>query len=243
MNFLRLFIFHFILFAKNRYFILVTVTSTLSILLIQYILVYNTTGLADETIWLRTGIFGMWGTTIVAAGILTYQKFLGTLKYLINGKYSPYKSIIALILSCSSFGILAFFISYLVSAIVGIKVSMITVELIVAILLFYTGAIVYSIVIGSLFVLTRNAITYEQIINIPFLIFSGLLSIPFISDKVLYSMQFINPISGPIRYLLNYTDKYILSAVISQIIWLVIGYVAFNYVMYKVKVSGRIEVV
>lgn len=242
MNYLSMYIFHLKIFAKNRYFLSLMTFSTLSLVLMQYIIAYSTDSLSDTTIWIRAGIFGMWGTTITAAGIITFQKFMGTLPYILNGKVSEFQSISALILPCSSFGLLAFPVSYIACFILGIEVTVISFEMIVALLFLYTGAVSYSLFIAPMFVLTRNAILYEQVINIPILLISGIFSIDFISENVLNVTQYINPLTAPIRYLMGYSEELIIPSIVAQVIWFSMAYIAGSYILKQVKQSGKIEV-
>lgn len=242
MIFIQLFIFHFKIFAKNKYFLTLMLTTTISILISQYIIAYSTDNLDDTTIWIRSAIFGLWSTTITAAGMITFQKFLGTLPYLLNNNYSVHKTIISLVLPCSSFGLLAFPVSIVFAKILNLSILHSSSNMILGVTLLYSGAVSYSLVIAPLFVLTRNAIIYEQVLNIPVILISGIFDIGFISDKFLDVMQYFNPISGPIRYLMGYTNTYMISTMIAQIIWFSASYFIINYIMKKMKTTGKIEV-
>ncbi len=242
MIFTKLFIFHFKIFAKNKYFLTLMLTTTISILVAQYIIAYSTNSLNDTSIWIRAAIFGLWATTITAAGMITFQKFLGTLPYLLGSNYNVHKTILSLILPCSSFGLLAFVVSFIGAKLLGLPVLYFDTSQFVAVLFLYFGAVSYSLVIAPLFVLTRNAIVYEQILNIPVILISGIFNVNLLSESFLNTMQYFNPISGPIRYLMGYTDDYLLSAFISQIIWFTVSYFIVNYIMNEIKRSGKIEV-
>ena len=87
MRFLRLFWFQFKLYVSNQYFFWPTITSTVSIFILQYTIAYANHGLNDPMVWIRSAVFGLWASCTTAAGSIGYQRFQGTLPYIINTRY------------------------------------------------------------------------------------------------------------------------------------------------------------
>ena len=56
-QFLSLSTFHLKLFARNGYFVSTMLTSTLGMLLLQYVIAYAAHTLSDPFLWVRAGIF------------------------------------------------------------------------------------------------------------------------------------------------------------------------------------------
>ena len=79
MRFLRLFWFQFKLYISNQYFFWLTITSTVSIFILQYTIAYANHGLNDPMVWIRSAVFGLWSSCTTAAGSIGYQRFQGTL--------------------------------------------------------------------------------------------------------------------------------------------------------------------
>lgn len=111
MRFIRLFWFHFKEYLSDQYFVVLTITNTLSIFLVQYTLAYANHELNNSSIWIQSAIFGMWSSCTTAAGSIGFERLKGTLPYLINNAYDERLSMIALLLpaylriNCFSFSL------------------------------------------------------------------------------------------------------------------------------------------
>lgn len=112
MNFFNLVKFHFKNYIQTSYFVILLITSTLSILLLQFIVSWGTNSQIDPNIWLRTGIFGLWACGTTAAGIIGMQRWQGTIMYLINNPVSDYQSLSAVVLPAGIFGVFSFPLAY-----------------------------------------------------------------------------------------------------------------------------------
>lgn len=218
------------------------ITSTLSILLLQYIISRSTGGQPDSYIWIRTGIFGLWACGTTAAGIIGMQKWQGTILYLINNAISDYQSLAAVVFPASIFGVFSFPIAYFVSVMLNIQVEF-SLETILAVFLYWIGAMLFDLVIAAFFVLTPNAIVYEELITLPVLLISGLFTLPDFLSPVKLLGQITIPIAMPIQWLLN-LEEYTWVAVGKYVISLGVSYVLSRkiaaYLIYKARQSGSV---
>jgi len=212
MRFLRLFWFHFKLYATNQYFLWLTISSTVSLFLLQFVAAYVTHNLNDPALWLRSGVFGLWSSATTAAGCIGFQRFQGTLPYIINTRIDNRISLVALLLPASSFGLLAFPISYILAILLGVAHSNISLKLVMVILALWIAAALMDLLIAGFFLLTTNAIVYEELVTIPLLLVSGLFSSAPVLQPILTPFQWLIPISAPIHTLLNQTNDFNLEA-------------------------------
>lgn len=242
MNFFNLVKFHFKNYMQTSYFVILLITSTLSILLLQFIISWGTNSQIDPHIWIRTGIFGLWACGTTAAGIIGMQRWQGTIMYLINNPVSDYQSLSAVVLPAGIFGIFSFPLAYFLSILLNVQVTF-SLEIIIYVLLFWIGAMTLDLVIAAFFVLTPNAIVYEELITLPVLLISGLFNLPDILLPIKATGQILIPISMPIQWLLKQEEltfinciKYLTSLVIAYLISRKIT----TYLIQKARQTGSI---
>lgn len=242
MNFLNLVKFHFKNYIQNSYFVMLLVTSTLSVLIIQYVVSWGTNSQIDANIWIRTGIFGLWSLGTTAAGIIGMQRWQGTIMYLINNPVNDYQSLSAVVLPVSVFGIFSFPLAYFFSILLNIQVNF-SLEIIMYVLLFWIGAMMLDLVIAAFFVLTPNAIVYEELITLPVLLISGLFKLPDTLLPIKSIGQVLIPVSLPIQWLLNQEEFNVVNTIkylISLIITYMISRKITTYLINKARQTGSI---
>lgn len=109
MRTLRMLAFHTRLFAGNSYFVQLMITSTVTILLMQYVASFaSQSPESASSAWLRAGLVGTWTVCTVAAGLIGFQRFQGTLVHLVFTPTRAGSTLLPLIGSASAFGLLAF---------------------------------------------------------------------------------------------------------------------------------------
>lgn len=239
---LDLFSFHFKLFCKNSYFISVVILSTTTLFVFQYLAAYSQQEPLHQTAWLRAGIFGLWASGTTAAGVIGMQKWQGTLMYLLNNPLSDYISMITLVMPAATFGLLSFVVSYLCTLFFQVNVTLSMVD-IGYILLLWLGATVLDFCIASLFVLTSDAIIYEELISLPVLLLSGMFQLPHSLTFLQDYAQWLFPIAMPIRWLLfgdSMTIIGLVKYVFSVILALGVSYVVTKGLIKKSKELGRL---
>ncbi len=243
MRLVNLVYYHWKIYSRNSYFVTLLMSTTISFTSIEFVLasIYNSD--LVNNIWLTGGVFGFWNLCVTSAGSINFQKRQQTLTYLLNNEVSDIESILALLIAPSTFGLLAFPISYVYSIILGNYPPEITVSSFVALLLLYIGGIILSLQIASVFILTKNAIIYEKLLVVPILIISGLLVLPNNLSDYLQIFEYIIPISIPIKYLIFGYENFIVPSIISIVISGCIAIVLFNKLLKIAKKKSLLEVI
>lgn len=200
-RFLRLFWFHFKLYYRNQYFLWLMFSSTVSIVLLQYVIAYSNKTLSQTDIWTTGGIFGLWASATTATGVIGFQRHQGTLPYLINTAVGDRMSFVTLILPASVFGLLAFPVAIGTTLVLGGRVGGFSLMSVVYILLLWIASFVLDLFIASFFVLTKHAIVYEEIISLPILLVSGLFGFPDGLTKLNQIVEWVSPLAYPIHAL------------------------------------------
>ncbi|RMC42237.1 multidrug ABC transporter permease [Lactobacillus sp. ESL0233] len=220
MRFVRLFWFHFKEYLSDQYFVTLTLTSTLSIFLVQYTLAYANHQLTNTSVWLQSAIFGMWSSCTTAAGSIGFERYKGTLPYLINNAYDERLSLIALLLPASTYGLAAFPLAWLLAQLLGVTTDAITFKFSLTVILLWLAMATMGIFIASFFTLTPNAITYESLIGIPLVLLSGLFGNPNFLRPFIKIAQWFIPMTTPIATLTGTSLTFNWSAYFSSlIIW------------------------
>ena len=244
MRFLRLFWFQFKLYISNQYFFWLTITSTVSIFVLQYTIAYANHGLNDPMVWIRSAVFGLWASCTTAAGSIGYQRFQGTLPYIINTRYDERVSLIALLLPASSYGLLAFPLSFLLAKIFSVATGTIDLKFIGIVILLWIAAATMDILIAAFFTLTPNALVYEALINIPILLLTGLFGNRAISLPLMEVSQYFLPMTMPVRVLLysgNMTN--ILAYICSMLIWILLILVMVRKINDLAREKGTLKII
>lgn len=241
MRFIRLFWFHLKIYATNQYFIWLTISSTVSIFLLQFVMAYSTHNLNDPGLWLRSGVFGLWSSATTSAGCIGFQRFQGTLPYITNTRIDSRVSLMALLLPASSFGLLAFPISYLLAIILGVNHANLSWSIVFLVLALWVSASLMDFLIAAFFLLTTNAIVYEELVTIPLLLVSGLFSTAPILKPILAPFQWLIPISAPVHALLNQSANFnFLAFLTSCLLWIVVTWFVANRVILIAKRTGNV---
>lgn len=242
MRFLRLFWFHFKIYASNQYFLWLTLSSTISLFLLQYVAAYATNQLADPTLWIRSGVFGLWSSATTAAGCIGFQRYQGTLPYLTNTRIDDRISMAALILPAASFGLLAFPISFMLAILLRVGHTNVSLHLILLIIALWGAAALMDFLIATFFLLTTNAIVYEKLITIPLLLLSGLFSSAPVLTPLLNIFQWLIPIASPVHTLLNQSSNFNIATFLSScLLWLIVTWTLTNRVILLSKQTGNVR--
>lgn len=244
-RFLRLFLFHLKVYIRNQYFLWLPIISTITIFLLQYLTANGYNRLDDPYLWVRSAIFGLWTSATTATGSIGFQRHLGTLKYIVNTGINDFTSLTALIIPASTFGLVSFPISYSLAWLFNIDTGSIDIEFIGIIFMLWLGVAVMDLLIAAFFVLTPNAIVYEELIHIPILLCSGLLGNGTWLDTLSYYTQWGIPLVFPIQKLLG-SDSYDYSVwgyFLSIIIWTLLAIIIGSWLLRQSKKDGQGRVV
>lgn len=241
-RFISLVWFHLKVYAQNSYFINLMLTSTLSLFFIEYIGQYALSGELTDTIWLRASIFGLWASGTTAAGSIGFQRFQGTLLYLINNPYNEQLSLAAVIVPAASFGLLSFPLALLTALIFQVPVK-VSGTLVIAIIALWLGALVLDLLIASIFVLTKNAIVYEDLLTLPLLFLSGLFPLPGFLQAIQPVVNWLLPIALPIQWVLGYRPLTVFSFLqyaLCLTLAFTVSTLISHYLLKQARVSGKL---
>lgn len=243
MQFIKLVIFQLKLYVKNSYFVNLVLVETTMMLLYEYLAHYISHSYTGQE-WLIAGIMGTWASCTTSAGALGFQRFQGTLMYLLNTAISQEKVLLATLSPAAIYGLVAFPLAGIEAAILGMPVKFLDWQLVLGVFLLWLAATVLSYFISLFFLLTRNAMQYEELILLPILLLSGLLTIPDTIAKLIHPFQLISPLSLPIRiiYHQNISTSWIVAYVIVLFVFATISKLLTNYVVQRAFKEGRLNV-
>ncbi|MBR6459646.1 MAG: ABC transporter permease [Actinomycetaceae bacterium] len=239
-------------FASVSYFIQLMVISTVTVTFVQNMGV-RAWGGDPVMLCNRSAIIGLWSTSIAAAGIIGFERNRGTLVHLLVGKISLPRVFFAIVSSASSFGLLAFPVAWTTWILLDGNLDIIAqlsftqfVWDLGYIFLLWLGAVSVASVVASIFVLTPNAISYEQLLLVPVFILSGLLFTgSHVPNWIAYT-RFIIPLGTPSKMLLNNSPAsladFILST-LSIIVWFALAYFFAQKAIKKATQMGTLEVI
>ena len=246
---LRMLWFHLRLFGRNSYFAQLLVTSTLSILALQLLAAQSNGAPQSAPIWLRAGMVGTWSVCTVAAGMIGFQRFQGTLVHLLMTPRSPARILLPLVASAATFGLLAFPLAALGASLFGFGPSARSwAVLIVGIFVFWLGCLAMSALVSALFVLTPNAITYEGLLMVPLILLSGVFGIPSGMPSGITALTYFLPTTPAVRVLLEQPGGtelggLLLGCLVLSAVWFVLARWALTNAVRRASVTGTLEVV
>lgn len=206
MAWVRMLWFHVCRFAQTTFFVQSLVTSTVTMLVLQWLLLranqLQATGSPDgvpaqSELWLRAGMAGAWTVTTFSAGMLGFQRFQGTLTHLVNTPRHPLAVTALPVASAATYALLAFPLAVVGASLLG-HTPQITqpIETVLGCLTFWVGCVALSSVIASLFILTPRAITFEPLLLIPGFFLSGIVSLPAHFPAAAHAITWIMPTRG-----------------------------------------------
>ena len=194
MRVLRMLAFHTRLFAGNSYFVQLMITSTVTILLMQYVASFASHSPSSaSSAWLRAGLVGTWTVCTVAAGTLVHLVFTPT---------RAGSTLLPLVGSASAFGLFAFPLAGLLAWILRLH-PQVSWQLVPAVFVFWLACLSISCAVAALFVLTPYAMTYEGLLVAPLILVSGIFGIPASIEHWAVPVSYLLPTSSAVRAVLD----------------------------------------
>lgn len=244
--------FHLRQFISVPYFIQLMVLTTVAATIVQYVGISAWDSITPTQGWLRAGIIGMWTTSTSAAGIIGFERYKGTLVYLLTGSMRPQFVLSALVSSAATFGLASFPVAWLTWAAMSGSVSFTNfadvsniASILVGIITLYCGCLAVSLVISALFILTPNAISYEGLLLVPVFLASGVLMVSQPASNFWAVISNIIPLSAPVHLLMHGSTSlgagFLWCAIL--VVWLVIGYVLIGRALRLAYQQGTLELV
>jgi ABC-2 type transport system permease protein len=222
-------------------------TSTVSILLLQVVAARTAPGADVESAWLRAGLVGTWTVATVAAGLIGFQRFQGTLVHLMMTPSRPARVVMPLVGSAATFGVLAFPLAGVSSWALGKSPHVASwPALSVGVALYWVACLSLACTVSALFVLTPNAMTYEALLAIPLVLVSGVFGVPEALPKGLEAVTFVFPTTPAVRLILQPDVAFLpysLAAVSASVLWFAVAALLASRAVSRATRSGSLEVV
>lgn len=237
MRFVRMCLFQVIEFSKTTYFLELVFTTTLVAGIIQRLGVVHF-GLDPELGFKRTVAIGMWALAATAAGILGFERFKGTLVYLLHGSRSSFHGVAPTITACATFGLLSFPFSIVTWCFPGagaINLSAVPAMLGGGVLL-WLALVSMSYVIAAVFVATPNALTYEGLLLVPLLVLTGIFT-----DSVSALARFLVPSAGAFRFFVTGGVVDAVLAILLSGVWIVLAWWLVARFVTQARNTGAVE--
>lgn len=160
----------------TAFFVQLLVLSVAQVVCLQALSTYA--GLAAAGGWIRAALVGIWTVSTVAAGIIGFQRFSGTLVHLVRSPRPAWQALAPVVASVSTLGFCAIPLSLGLSALLRQPIDGLTGRTALGLALFWAGSFVMATVVASVFVLSRYATTYEALIGIPLVLLSDVFGHP-----------------------------------------------------------------
>lgn len=242
--------FHTTQFARNGYFVQLLVTSTLGLVALQALAARGPWAQDVEVGWLRAGMVGTWTVCTVAAGMIGYQRFLGTLVHLMRSPLRTPRTLLPVVGAASVFGLLALPLAAAASALLRQPVALGAVlPTASAAVAFWLACLSVSAVVGMLFVLTPNAMTYEGLLAVPLVLASGVFGTPAGIPAAAVAVTHVLPTRSAVELLQGVTAGtqpsvvLVVECVVVSAAWLLVAWWAASVVARRATTAGTLEVV
>jgi ABC-2 type transport system permease protein len=242
--------FHTAQFARTGYFVQLLGTSTLGLAALQALAARAPGAQNTDIGWLRAGVVGTWTVCTVAAGMIGYQRFQGTLIHLVRSPLALPRALLPVVGAASVFGLAALPLaggaSWLLRQPVALGPLVPTAAAAAA---FWLACFSVSATVGMLFVLTPNAMTYEGALAVPMVLASGVFGTPEGTPSTLVTLAHVLPTRAAVELLQQVTRGssptagLVVECLVVSSLWIGIAWWAANVVARRASADGTLEVV
>lgn len=251
----RMLWFHVRQYGRVAYFVRQMVAAVVSAALLQYLAARGSGSIPDGSAWVRSGQVGLWVSCTSAAGIIGFQRYQGTLSALVSGARTPGVVLVPLISSIASFGLLAFPLSALISALLGEPVG---VEhwptAVLGIAISWAGGVLVSLVVAPIFVLSPHATTYEVLLVAPMMLLTGVFGYPEWSVPAAASLGLLVPLTvgvditsrgaaGTSAFATVTTPSLVVVWLAVALAWLLLAHALLRLCLRRARVDGSLDVI
>lgn len=162
----------------TSFFVQLLVLSTAQIVCLQALPRFAELPVSGDA-WIRASLVGIWMVSTVSAGIIGFQRFQGTLVHLVRSPRPAWQAITPVVVAASSMGLFSVPLALFLATIFGLPMEGLTSWRVLAgLVMFWLGSAAMSALIANLFVLSRYATTYEDLIGGPLVLLSGIFGHP-----------------------------------------------------------------
>lgn len=247
---LRLWVFHVARFSRNGYFVQLLLTSTLGLVALQALAAQAPGARGAELGWLRAGMVGTWTVCTVAAGMIGFQRFQGTLVHLVRSPLAPARVLLPVVGAASVFGLAALPLaaagSWLLRQPVALGAVLPTAA---AAVVFWLACLSVSAVVGTLFVLTPNAMVYEGLLAVPLVLVSGVFGTPTGLPSAAVALTYVLPTRSAVELLHAVVSgapasaSLVVGSVAVSAVWLAVAAWVAGVVTRRATTAGTVELV
>lgn len=239
-RFIRMAWFQLIEFSRTTYFFQLVISTTVVAGIIQRIGVAAWGG--DPYLgFVRTIAIGMWTLAATASGILGFERFKGTLVFLVSGRISSLAGLAPTVTACATFGLLAAPVSWLVWFPHATNAP--ALQLCAGLVVLWLSVVVSSYMIAAVFIATPNALAYEGLLLVPLLALSGIFDFTVAGYLASDVTRFFIPSAGAFRYLAAGNPVDAVIAMVVTGLWLVLVRVVANATLAAARRDATIDVV
>ncbi|MDO4888881.1 MAG: ABC transporter permease [Actinomycetaceae bacterium] len=250
---LRMSAFHVRQFASVPYFVQLMLITTVTSTLVQLLAVQAWGGSA-RIAWMRAAVIGMWTVATASAGIIGFERYKGTLVHLVLARIHPLRALLAVVAAASTFGLAAFPVAWATWALASSSLGFTglfspgdAAAFVAHALLVWLGCLAASCVVASLFVLTPNAIAYEELLLVPVFLASGILFTSTAAPPWLEAAGWAIPLRGPVALLMGTSGLAAWQAWAASIAciaaWFGAAWLLGRGALRQARVTGTLEVI
>jgi ABC-2 type transport system permease protein len=180
---------------STAFFMETAVGAPLSFALMKVLAFHGSGGAITGTIWWDAAIAGMWATTTLACGLIGYQRFQGTLQYLVTSTLPEWAVFLPLVASAAMIGLVGLPVSIVTAWVFTGQAPQVNANLVLGYVLALLACCGSAAVLSSLFVLTPRATAFEPLVLIPIWLLCGIV-VPVSSfPKVLQGIACLHPLT------------------------------------------------
>lgn len=235
-------------FVTVPYFPQLMLTATLAMVVVQA-LAYAAWDGDAHVLWLRAGAIGMWTVSTVAAGSIGFERARGTLVYLITAPIGALRTIFTVVTSAATFGLAAFPVAWLgwaaLMLVTGGPLASLRVGPVFVgqVALLWAACLGMSLIVAALFVLTPNAIAYEELLLAPIMIGSGIVFTT-AEPEWLAAVGWVLPMQDAVDALYGRADATtVIRGIVLCALWFALATVLAARALRLAQRQGTIEVV
>lgn len=255
MRMIRLTLFHLRQSLSTLFFVQLAITSTLAYGLIQR-LASQAWGTSPDIGFIRTLAIGLWVCTSTACGILGFERFKGTLIYLVHARIGAFRALISCVIAPALIGICVFPIALIVWLFPGESSLTFTHPrmplFLCALALFWGTLLIMSASIAALFILTPHALAYEGLLLAPLILLSGIFDNSQATLTIGDYSRFFLPPAAAFRFMSASLSSSVLPAAsfldcaltfLTGAIWIVIAVFLIRRAIHRACIEGNLSLV
>lgn len=242
--------FHSRQMLRNSFFVQLLFVTPVSFVAVKALISSGLDVPVSDYLWFEAGAAGMWSMTTMAAGMIGFQRFQGTLPFLAISPHTPSGVFTPLIASTTCSGLLCFPIAALATILCGGRIGWSYSPAIWLFLgLLVIGCVAAALTIAVFFVLSRNAVVYEVLLVVPVWILSGIVTSTDSFPPLLKAVSLLSPLTGPatsVRSLIAGKPPELMWVVVSAfviLLWFAVARLGLRRALRRARSQGTLALI